>query len=195
MSDVTTSQQKIELIKAEKIKRGNADYMQVRYIRLDSEDKKEREAGNFLKVLDRESLDLLKSPAGTTLVINKVKEGDFWNMKSVAAESTYVAKEAKAPWKPGNRSFGSGAPAKAAYSSTGVKVGAVTHDAVALAVAEGNPTIARVTKLAQELLKMSFKLEADVDAGLYTAKASVDIDNLPVDDVPAALANLDGLDW
>lgn len=165
LKDGTQSKQKAEYVSHEIITRGKSEYVQLTYKRLDGDNPGAvNKAGAFVSVLDKESRDRIK--AGGTFVVVKTKEGEFWNLTKVDDVSTYVA---KAPYTPGggksySKSTG-GNTSGGTYNTAGIKVGAVLHDAVALA-GTGATTVA-VKKIAEELLTLSYELEANVNAGKY----------------------------
>jgi hypothetical protein len=170
MADATTSRQKAEYISHDLITRGKSEYVQLKYKRLDGDRPgAEMTTGAFVAKLDKESKDRIK--AGGTFVVVKTKEGEFWNLTKVDDVSTYVEK-APNTYK-GDYNKGGSTYKKSdsyTYNTAGVKVGAVLHDAVALA-GTGAKT-ATVKTIAEELLSLSYELEANVNAGKYEAKAT-----------------------
>ncbi len=162
MSDVTTSKQKAEYVSHEVIKRGKSDYLQLTYKRLDGDNPgQELKTGAFVATLDESSKDLIRAKG--QFVVVKVKQGEYWNMTKVEDISTYVE---RTPTN-SNKSYGTKGQTST-YNTAGIKVGAVLHDAVALA---GPKTgVATVKVLAEELLYLSYELEANVNAGKYEPK-------------------------
>jgi hypothetical protein len=167
MADVTTSRQKAEYISHDIIIRGKAEFVQLKYKRLDGDNPgAEQITGAFVSKLDKESRDRIK--AGGTFVVVKTKEGDYWNLTKVDDMSTYTAKTTNTYNGGGQKSYPSKGSAST-YNTAGIKVGAVLHDAVALAGV--GATISKVKTLAEELLNLSYELEANVNAGKYEPKA------------------------
>ncbi len=162
LQDGATSNQKVEYVSHALVKRGKGDYIELTYKRLDGQNPgAEMKTGAFVAALDQESKDAIKAKG--QFVITKTKSGNFWNLTKVADVSTYVEKATsgytKGGYSGGTKSGGS------SYNTAGIKVGAVLHDSVALAGT--GATILAVKKIAEELLKLSYELEANVNAGKY----------------------------
>jgi hypothetical protein len=170
LADGAESKQKVRLVGHQATKRGKGDYLEITYVRLDGQATgAEVKTGAFIATLDEESKDLIK--AGGEVVITKTKSGNFWNLTKVADVSTFVEKPASGY----NKSYAGnsgGYTAKNAgnFNNAGIKVGAVLHDAVALAGI--GATTAKVKTIAEELLNLSYELEANVNAGKYEPKAA-----------------------
>ncbi len=165
------SRQKVTYISHALGKRGKGDYIEITYKK---EDGTEAKTGAFVAALDEASKTLIK--AGGQFVIVKTKAGDYWNLTKVEDVSTYVA---KAPYTPRSNS-GGGNTGGSTYNTAGVKVGAVLHDSVALA-GQG-ATIETVKVIAEQLLNLSYELEANVNAGKYSATNTTT--TLTIKDVP-----------
>ncbi len=163
IADGSVSRQKAEYIHHDPdIKRGNSPYIEVTYKRLDGEKAGETcKAGAFISALDDASKALIKAKG--QFVIVKTKVGNYWNLTKVEDVSTFVEKPASTYTK---KSYGTGgSQAGGSYNTAGIKVGAVLHDAVALAGT--GSTVVKVKTIAEELLHLSFELEANVNAGKY----------------------------
>ncbi len=179
IKDGTESKQKAEYVSHSLIKRGGSDYIQLVYKRMDGDAPgTENTTGAFVSALDEASKTAIK--AGGTFVVVKVKQGNFWNLSKVENISTYVE---KAPSTFQKKSYGSGSSgtSSSSYNTAGIKVGAVLHDAVALYsaayedVKHGGTATDQIKKIAEDLLKLSYELEANVNAGKYagtTTKAT-----------------------
>ncbi len=171
MADIaegTESRQKAEYISHNADgKRGNSPYLEVTYKRLDGDKAGTTQtAGAFIASLDDASKNLIKAKG--QFVIVKTKVGNFWNLTKVEDVSTFVEKPASTYTK---KSYGSGGSSSggSTYNTAGIKVGAVLHDAVALAGT--GATVAKVKTIAEELLHLSYELEANVNAGKYAGTA------------------------
>ena len=166
MADVTVSRQKAEYVNHEIITRGKSEYVQLTYKRLDGDNPGAQQiTGAFVAKLDKDSRDRIK--AGGTFVVVKTKEGDYWNLTKVDDLSTYTTKSPSNYSGGGQKSYTSKGLAST-YNTAGIKVGAVLHDAVALAGV--GATIVRVKTIAEELLNLSYELEANVNVGKYEPK-------------------------
>ena len=168
----TTSKQLAEYIKKETttVGKNNTPAVNVHYKRLDAEGTPTMSVRYLVGKLGESSIEVLKGlKAGDKFVVVKQKEGEYWNLSEFTSADTYIARP-KSTFTP---SSSYGARAKSAdntpKSTAGVKVGAVLHDAVALAVGAGKPTVTQVEKIARELLAVSIALEKDVDSGKFTA--------------------------
>lgn len=173
IADGTVSRQKAEYVSHDpNIKRGQSPYIEVTYKHLDGVVPGEiKKAGSFISALDAESKERIK--AGGTFVVVKTKVGNYWNLTKVEDVSTYVEKPASTYQK---KSYGGGSTGGGTYNTAGIKVGAVLHDAVALYAADGGApsgvtAIECVKTIAEELLHLSFELEANVNAGKYAGTA------------------------
>ncbi len=167
MNDVTESKQKAEYISHEITKRGKSDYLQLVYKRLDGQNPgQECKTGAFVSSLDEASKTLVKAKG--SFVVVKTKVGEYWNLTKVENMATYVEK----PVTSGHKSYGTKGQAST-YNTAGIKVGAVLHDAVALAGPKVG--VATVKLLAEELLYLSYELEANVNAGKYEPKTKVQV--------------------
>ena len=113
---------------------------------------------------------------GDEIGIEKTQDGNFWPVTG------FVDKAAVPPPKPafggGNgggykKSFGGGG-AKPAFNEAGVKCGAVLHDAVAVAIAQKKElvTVADITTIAEQLLRVSYILETKIKAGEFSSATS-----------------------
>jgi hypothetical protein len=159
------SRQKAEYVAHEVIKRGKSDYLQLTYKRLDGQTPGvEMKTGNFVAKLDEATKNLIKAKG--SFVVVKTKEGDYWNLSKVDDVSTYTANT-----NTGGRTSYNAKGSTSTYNTAGIKVGAVTHDAVALVGVGGK--ISDVKKLAEELLYMSYELEANINAGKYEVTSKV----------------------
>lgn len=166
MADATTSRQKAEYVSHVLITRGKSEYVQLTYKRLDGDNPgTQQTTGAFVSKLDKESKDRIK--AGGTFVVVKTKEGDYWNLTKVEDVSTYVAK-ATNTYTGGRQNSYNSKGQTSTYNTAGIKVGAVLHDAVALAGTGAK--IATVKSIAEELLRLSYELEANVNTGKYEPK-------------------------
>jgi len=164
IKDGTESKQKAEYVSHSIIKRGGSDYIQLVYKRMDGDAPgTENTTGAFVSALDEASKTVIK--AGGTFVVVKVKQGNFWNLSKVENISTYVEK-APSTYQKKSYGGGTGTSAGSTYNTAGIKTGAVLHDACALVGVGG--TIAAVKKVAEELLHLSYELEANITAGKYT---------------------------
>lgn len=163
MSDIkegAVSKQKASYVSHSVGKRGKGDYLELTYKRLDGENPgTEMKAGAFITQLDDASKERIKAKG--EFVVVKTKQGNFWNLTRIDDVSTYTPKTNT--YTKGNSN----------YNTAGIKVGAVLHDAVALAGT--GATTAKVKALAEELLTLSFQLEEDVAAGKYTTKKSLNV--------------------
>ncbi len=165
MSDV--SKQKAEYVSHEVIKRGKSDYLQLVYNRLDGQDPgKELKTGAFVSALDEASRTLIKAKG--QFVVVKTKVGEYWNLTKVEDISTFVEKPVQTNYK----SYGN-KPQPSTYNTAGIKVGAVLHDAVALAGPKAG--VVTVKALAEELLYLSYELEDNVNAGKYDPKTKAPV--------------------
>ena len=95
---------------------------------------------------------------------------------------TYVAK-APSTFQKGTYSGGTNKSTGSTFNNAGIKVGAVLHDAVALYsaayedVKHGGTATDQIKRIAEELLNLSYELEANVNAGKYeptTAKKTTE---------------------
>lgn len=175
MADVTTSRQKAEYVSHNPdLVRGKSKYVELVYKRLDGDNPGTvQKTGAFIAALDRESIDRIK--AGGSFVVVKTKEGEFWNLTKVEdvstyvekPKSTYVANRGAYAERSGNHS---NSASKGGYDNVGAKVGGTLHDAVALAGTGAK--VSKVEIIAEELLSLAYRLEANVNAGKYEAKAT-----------------------
>ncbi len=165
IAEGTESRQKAEYISHDaNVKRGNSPYIEVTYKRLDGETAGTTcKAGAFVSSLDDTSKSLIK--AGGTFVIVKTKVGNFWNLTKVEDVSTFVEKPASTYTKKSYGGSSGSSSGGSTYNTAGIKVGAVLHDAVALAGT--GATVTKVKTIAEELLHLSYELEANVNAGKY----------------------------
>ncbi len=165
IADGTESRQKAEYVSHDpNIKRGQSPYIEVTYKRLDGEKAGEiNKAGAFISALDEASRERIK--AGGQFVIVKTKVGNYWNLTKVDDVSTFVEKPASTYTKKSYGGGGGSSSGGSTYNTAGIKVGAVLHDAVALAGT--GATTAKVKTIAEELLHLSYELEANVNAGKY----------------------------
>jgi len=192
MSDV--SKQKVEYVSHNpNIKRGNSTYVELTYKRLDGENAgKISTTGAFVAQLDQESKALIKK--GGTFVITKTKSGNFWNLTKVEDISTWVDKPQSVQKSYTNK----GQPST--YNQAGVKVGAVLHDAVAIYAASGtakpdtelNSIKGTLKIIAEELLTLSYELEANVNAGKYEPKDTTteDVEESVIGHTEADISNI-----
>lgn len=112
-----------------------------------------------------------KSGEDITMVkIFQQKDGatkGYWNLKELKPLSEYKPKAQGA-------TKSTGFSGKSGFNEAGIKVGAVLHDAVALVSANIQPHLNNLTeavkRVAEELLKLSYELEANVNAGKYAPK-------------------------
>ncbi len=174
LQDGAQSRQKAEYVGHTLSRRGKSDYIELTYKRLDGPNPGvESKTGNFVTALDEASRDLIKAKG--TFVVVKTKDGKFWPLTKVEDVSTFVEKK---PYTGGgggfNKSSGGGA-----FNNAGIKVGAVLHDAVALFSAayedikhNGSP-MTQIRVVAEELLTLSYELEANVRAGKYEPSLAV----------------------
>lgn len=162
--DGAQSRQKAEYVNHSVIKRGKSDYIELTYKRLDGDNSgTEMKAGAFIGQLDEESKERIKAKG--EFVVVKTKQGNFWNLTKVDDVSTFTEKVKTT----GN--YGGGTrTSNSTFNTAGIKVGAVLHDAVALA-GQG-ATVAQVKTLAEQLLALSYELEQNVADGKYTTKKS-----------------------
>jgi hypothetical protein len=156
-----TSKQKAEYVGHSIIKRANSDYLELKYKRLDGSDPgKELTTGAFVASVDEESKKVIKAKG--VMVLTKTCDGKFWNLTKAEPESAWVEKK---PYNPDWRSRGSAVAPRAEYNNAGIKVGAVLHDAVALA--GKGAKISEVKTIAEQLLNLSYELEENVNSGKY----------------------------
>ncbi len=172
-TDTTESKQKAEYISHELSKRGRSDYIELTYKRLDGQNPgQEMKSGNFVIALDQATKDLIKNK-GTFVVVKNKNDKGFWNLTRVEDMSTYTAPTSSGYTKNiYNGSKSSSSSASSGYNTAGIKVGAVLHDSVALA--GKGATTAQVKKIAEELLSLSYELEANVNAGKYTSNSKTE---------------------
>ncbi len=167
LQDGAQSRQKAEYIGHTLSKRGKSDYIELTYKRLDGPNPgAESKTGNFVTALNEASRDLIKAKG--TFVVVKTKDGKFWPLTGVESMDTYVAK-APSTFKPSGGYIPGGGKTTTTFNNAGIKVGAVLHDSCALAGV--GATTAQVKKIAEELLSLSYELEANVNAGKYEPKA------------------------
>ncbi len=178
LQDGAESKQKAEYITHTLSKRGKSDYIELTYKRLDGPNPgAENKTGNFVAKLSQESKDLIKAKG--EFVVVKTKEGNFWPLTGVLSMDTYVAK-APSTFQKGTYSGGSTKSSGSTFNNAGIKVGAVLHDAVAL-VSHGRydgksqTSLQAVKEIAEELLNLSYELEANVNAGKYEPKTKVEL--------------------
>ena len=168
LQDGAQSRQKAEYVGHTLSKRGRGDYIELTYKRLDGPNPGvESKTGNFVTALDEASRNLIKAKG--TFVVVKTKDGKFWPLTKIEDVSTFVEKK---PYTGGGAGFTKSSGASGSFNNAGIKVGAVLHDAVALYAANGGApsgesTIKCVKTIAEELLKLSYELEANVNAGKY----------------------------
>jgi len=168
LQDGAQSRQKAEYVGHTLSKRGKSDYIELTYKRLDGPNPGvESKTGNFVTALDEASRDLIKAKG--TFVVVKTKDGKFWPLTKIEDVSTFLEKK---PYTGGGGGFTKSSGGGGSFNNAGIKVGAVLHDAVALAGT--GATTAKVKTIAEELLKLSYELEANVNAGKYEpGKATV----------------------
>ncbi len=185
LQDGAQSKQKAEYVSHTLSKRGKSDYIELTYKRLDGPNPGvESKTGNFVTALNEASRNLIKAKG--TFVVVKTKDGKFWPLTGVESMDTYVAKPASTFNKGGyGGSVAGGGKTTTTFNNAGIKVGAVLHDAVALystllAVDKTQDgAVKTVKQLAEELLHISFELEANVNAGKYepsTASKALSVD-------------------
>ena len=179
LQDGAQSRQKAEYVGHTLSKRGKSDYIELTYKRLDGPNPGvEAKTGNFVTALDEASRELIKAKG--EFVVVKTKDGKFWPLTKVESMDTYVA---KAPSTSNYGSFGSGkgfnkaGAGTSTFNNAGIKVGAVLHDAVSLVGAghyqgKSQDSIQAVKETAEQLLGLSYELEANVNAGKYEPKTS-----------------------
>ncbi len=171
LADGTESKQKASYVSHNfETKKTKNDYLVLEYKRLDGATPGvAAKATAFVATLDTATKDLIK--AGGEFVVVKTKSGKFWNLTRVEDMSTYVEK----PKSTYGTAFGTNtgynkAGASSAYNTAGIKTGAVLHDACALAGV--GATTAKVKSIAEELLILSYELEANINAGKYEPTVS-----------------------
>jgi hypothetical protein len=168
LQDGAQSKQKAEYVSHTLSKRGKSDYIELTYKRLDGPNPgAESKTGNFVTALDEASRNLIKAKG--EFVVVKTKDGKFWPLTGIQSMDTYVVK-APSTFQKGTYSGGSSKTTGSTFNNAGIKVGAVLHDAVALAGI--GATTAKVKTIAEELLNLSYELEANVNAGKYEPKGS-----------------------
>ncbi len=172
-TDTTESKQKAEYVAHDLSKRGRSDYIELTYKRLDGQNPgQEMKTGNFVIALDQATKDLIKGK-GTFVVVKNKNDKGFWNLTRVEDMSTYTAPTSTGYTKSNTYTpKSSSSSASSSYNTAGIKVGAVLHDSVALA--GKGATTAQVKKIAEELLSLSYELEANVNAGKYTSTAKTE---------------------
>ncbi len=173
LQDGTQSKQKAEYVSHTLSKRGKSDYIELTYKRLDGPNPgAESKTGNFVTALDESSRNLIKAKG--EFVVVKTKDGKFWPLTGVLSMDTYTAK-APSTYNKGGYSGSSTKSTGSTFNNAGIKVGAVLHDAVALYVggcrSDGSipagSHVVNVKSIAEELLSLSYELEANVNAGKY----------------------------
>ncbi len=173
LQDGAQSRQKAEYVGHTLSKRGKSDYIELTYKRLDGPNPGvEAKTGNFVTALDEASRELIKAKG--EFVVVKTKDGKFWPLTKVESMDTYVAK-APSTFQKGTYSGGTNKSTGSTFNNAGIKVGAVLHDAVALYVggcradgsAKAGNHVLNVKSIAEELLSLSYELEANVNAGKY----------------------------
>lgn len=127
--------------------------------------------GSHAEVVD----SLLTLVPGDIVEITLKKDGAFTKLASVKKTDKPITKiehkgEFKKPFEK-----------KSTYvdNSVGMTVGAALHDAVALAVAQGNPSLLKVEQLAAGILNMGERLKKGVTTGVYDGSAEVQPDSIP----------------
>lgn len=167
MSDVSTQLATYQGYEKTTVGKNNTPAIIVKYTRLDGG---EDQRGKDLTVrylvgkLPQDSKDVLSNlKKGDKFVVVKKKEGQFWNLDSFKPESAYKPKETI--YGSSNNTTHNNNSGIRNNNNTGIKVGAVLHDAVALAGA--GATVAKVATLARELLTLSYKLEEEVEIGAF----------------------------
>ncbi len=167
MSDTSTQLAKFVKRESTVVGKNNTPAVNVHYTRIDGESPKDMTVRYLVGKLPEASKNVLQTlSTGDEFVVVKQKEGEYWNLKEFKTADTFVAPPPKAPWG-GSSSSSSGSKntTSSTYNTAGVKVGAVLHDAVALAGT--GSTTAKVAKIARELLTLSYQLETEVNAGTY----------------------------
>ncbi len=167
LADGTQSKQKAEYVSHTLLsKKTNNDYIEITYTRLDgTKPGEELKAGAFVTSLSEESRNTVKKKG--QFVIVKTKAGKFWNLTEVNDVSTYVDKPTNNYTRSNTYTT---SKSNNSYNTAGIKVGAVLHDAVALAGT--GATTAKVKTIAEELLSLSYELESNVNAGKYEPKTN-----------------------
>lgn len=175
LQDGAQSKQKAEYVGHTLSKRGKSDYIELTYKRLDGPNPGvESKTGNFVTALDESSRNLIKAKG--EFVVVKTKDGKFWPLTGVLSMDTYTAK-APSTYTKSTYSGGTKSSGGSSYNTAGIKVGAVLHDAVAIYSAayedvkhSGTATV-QIKDIAEDLLKLSYELEANVNAGKYEPTA------------------------
>lgn len=161
LQDGAQSKQKAEYVSHTLTKRGKSDYIELTYKRLDGPNPgAESKTGNFVTALDESSRNLIKAKG--EFVVVKTKEGKFWPLTKIEDISTFVEKK---PYTGGGMYIKNTNSSVGSFNNAGIKTGAVLHDAVALAGVGAK--IATVKTIAEELLLLSYELEANINAGKY----------------------------
>ncbi len=198
LQDGAQSKQKAEYVSHTLSKRGKSDYIELTYKRLDGPNPGvESKTGNFVTALDESSRNLIKAKG--EFVVVKTKDGKFWPLTGVLSMDTYTAK-APSTYTKSTYTGGTKSSSSPSYNTAGIKVGAVLHDSVALAGT--GATITAVKKIAEELLKLSYELESNVNAGKYdpkTTNTSTEVKTDPVNKIPTVSdyedTSLDNIDF
>lgn len=176
MTDISTQLAAYQGYEKTTVGKNNTPAITVKYTRLDGGDTqrgKDMTVRYLVGRLPQDSKDVLSNlKKGDHFVVIKKKEGEFWNLDSFKPESEY--KEKPPSTYPANTQAYTGRQANHAnskptggYDNIGAKVGGTVHDAVAIAVAEGKPTVVRIGTLARELLSLSYKLEEEAREGAF----------------------------
>ncbi len=202
LQDGAQSRQKAEYVGHILSKRGKSDYIELTYKRLDGPNPGvESKTGNFVTALNEASRELIKAKG--TFVVVKTKDGKFWPLTGVESMDTYVAKPAST-YNAANKGGYTAKPAGNTFNNAGIKVGAVLHDAVALyntvitVDKNHNGSAVKIVKqLAEELLHLSFELEANVNAGKYEPKAKTTTTNplIKTEEIVEQEDTLDNIDF
>lgn len=163
------STQLAEFVKAEKTTVGKNDTpaVNVHYKRLDGE-----KAGTEMTVrylvgkLDQDSLAVLKElKPGGKFVVEKEKQGDFWNLTGFKPESEFKAKPAYTGGGNHNKGgYNKSSGGNSTYDTTGVKVGAARNQAIAyLAATKGTKfTLDDVDAVAYDIVNRQQTQEENV---------------------------------
>lgn len=116
---------------------------------------------------------------GTEVGLEKTQDGNFWPVTGFVAVADVPAPKPAYTGGGGFKKSSSSGP----KDTAGIKVGAVMHDAVAMAVAQKKDlvTVADVTTVAEQLLTAAFVLEDRVRAGDFkgTTTPSVGVKVVP----------------
>jgi hypothetical protein len=150
-------------VSAEIIKRGNSPYLNISYVSTAGPlEGKTLSVGNFISTINDDTKNTVKSlKEGESVTLEVEKSGKFSSLIGVETGHTSTA-----PTK-----------SKSSFNEAGVKVGAVLHDAVAVACSRGTTEVTDIETIARELLTLSTTLESEIKNGSISSKVDAGTSN------------------